>query len=170
MKRSRSTRPECLIKQDKLTVIFSRIASRFRRVARWPVHVPLRVLFSIFFGFCAVPAVDSVTSVPLQEDYVDLEDMDPSYPAHAEVFTEELSYADDPILDCVSTGLEAEALIKKYGGDLFTPVDLAPSAATHPASFFREIRVLNYHPFFFLVSLIAFLYGYKTIAKGFWFP
>ena len=37
-------------------------------------------------------------------------------------------------LDNVSTGLEAEALIKKYGGDLFTPVELAPMAArTRPA-------------------------------------
>ena len=48
--------------------------------------------------------------------------------------TEETPYAHDPILDSVSTGLEAEALIKKYGGDLFTPVELAPMAArTRPA-------------------------------------
>ena len=48
------------------------------------------------------------------------------------------SFARGPLLDSVSTGLEAEALIKIYGGDLFIPVELAPMAATQPASFFRE--------------------------------
>ena len=36
------------------------------------------------------------------------------------------------------TGLEAEAMIKKYGGDLFPPVESAPLAATHPASLFCD--------------------------------
>ena len=39
-------------------------------------------------------------------------------------------------LENALTGLEAEAMIKNYGGDLFNPVESAPLAATHPASFF----------------------------------
>ena len=88
---------------------------------------------SLDYG-CAVPAFESVPSVPLQKDYF-VEEV-PEY--FDEFPTEETPYARDPILDRVSTGLEAEALIKKYGGDLFTPVELAPMAATQPASFFRE--------------------------------
>ena len=77
-----------------------------------------------------MPAFVCVPSAPLEEDY--FREVDPEY--FDEFPTEESSFA----RDSVSTGLEAEALIKKYGGDLFTPVELAPMAATQPASFFRE--------------------------------
>ena len=55
-------------------------------------------------SYFSVPAVRSVTSVPIQEVYVNLEDKvtdlsDPPYHSHDDVFTEEFSYADDPLLD-----------------------------------------------------------------------
>ena len=67
---------------------------------------------------CAVSVFESVPSVSIQEDYINVEVselIDPLYTYHDEFSTEELSYANDPILDSVSTGLKAEALIKKYG-------------------------------------------------------
>ena len=61
---------------------------------------------------------------------------------------EEIPVARDPFLNCTLTGREAEAMIKKYGGDLFAPVEPAPMAASHTASFsvtrYRLIRVWNY--------------------------
>ena len=49
----------------------------------------------------------------------DSELIDPLYPYHDEFSTEELSYANDPILDSVSTGLEAEATIIITGETFF---------------------------------------------------
>ena len=44
----------------------------------------------------------------------------------------------DLIFDSALTGLEAEAMIIKYGGDLFNPVESAPMATAHTASFFCD--------------------------------
>ena len=55
-----------------------------------------------------------------------------------EVPAEESPVSRDPIYNSAVTGLEAEAMIKKYGGDLFPPVESAPLATTHRASLFRD--------------------------------
>ena len=73
-----------------------------------------------------MPAYVSVPSAPFEEVYN--REVDPEYVDDFPI--EEIAFARDPILDNVSTDLEAEALIKKYGGDLFSPVELAPMAAT----------------------------------------
>ena len=44
----------------------------------------------------------------------------------------------DPILNSALTGQKAEAMIMKYGGDLHTPAEPAPLAATHSASLFCD--------------------------------
>ena len=103
--------------------------------------------FSAFFGFWLCRSGRySVTSVPIQEDYVNLEDaelLDPPYHSHDDVFSEEFSYADDPFLDCVSTGLEAEALIKKYGETFLHRWSSSPRQPRFPASFFRGSKPVN---------------------------
>ena len=91
---------------------------------------------SDYYG--AVPSFDSVPSDPLEEEWLAGEDSEWFDPYCAEFPPEVTPVARDPIFDSVLTGLEAEAMIKKYGGDLFNPVESAPMATAHTASFFCD--------------------------------
>ena len=79
-------------------------------------------------------------------------------------------------LDSAATGLEAEAMILKYGGDLFNPAESAPLATAHTASFFCESvpldSGLNLPPDFIREFYRVALDGHdqrtaKTVAKNF---
>ena len=100
----------------------------------------------------AVPPLDFIPPL-FQEEWLDEEDAEWFDPLCAEFPPEVTPVARDPIFDSVLTGHEAEAMIKKYGGDLFNPVESAPMATAHTASFFCDSvpsdSGLKLHPILF---------------------
>ena len=85
-----------------------------------------------------VPAYVSDFALPFQEEVFEVEDAEWDEPC-SDISPHKMgrSRARDPILDCALTGLEAEAMIKKYGGDLHGPEEPAPLASTtHSAGLF----------------------------------
>ena len=85
----------------------------------------------------AVPAFESVPSIPYQEDF-EVEDPEWFDPYVSDFSPEEFAGARDPILNSALAGQEAEAMIMKYGGDLHRSAEPAPMAATQPASLFCD--------------------------------
>ena len=84
-----------------------------------------------------VPAYVSEFSLPYQEEVFEMEDSEWDEPCSGISSKLGNSRALDPVLDSAMTGLEAEAMINKYGGDLHPPVEPAPLAlTTHSASLF----------------------------------
>ena len=73
------------------------------------------------------------------------EPIDPSHSFDDDfsVQDDDFVYAEDSVSDCVSTGLEAEALLKRYGGDLYLPSynkapgEFASNTPSDAATFFR---------------------------------
>ena len=73
------------------------------------------------------------------------EPIDPSHSFDDDfsVQDDDFVYAEDSVSDCVSTGLEAEALLKRYGGDLYLPSynkapgEFASNTPSDSARFFR---------------------------------
>ena len=73
-------------------------------------------------------------SVPSYQEGFEVED--PEWVDTTDFYPEVVPSARDPIFNSVLAGTEAEAMILKYGGDLHTPAEPAPLAATHSASLF----------------------------------
>jgi len=86
-----------------------------------------------------VPAYVSEFSLPYQEEVFEVEDSEWDEPCSGISSKLGNSRALDPVLDSAMTGLEAEAMIIKYGGDLNPPVEPAPLASTtHSAGLFCD--------------------------------
>ena len=108
-----------------------------------PLSLPLPSCSSVpaasLFADPYAPSVEDYGgAVPAFVESFELEDPEGVDPYATEFYPTVASNARDPIFNSVSAGIEAEAMILKYGGDFAVPEEPASMATAQPASLFCD--------------------------------